>query len=156
MTEAAVTDSSALVEMTVDVLSAYVSNNTVSVGDLPQLIALVHSAVGSLGGAAPVPEPEKQLPAVSIKKSITDDYLISLEDGRHYKSLKRHLGVRGISPDQYRTKWGLPSNYPMVAPGYAKQRSELAKSLGLGRKRIELEPMPEPAPAKRGRTKKAA
>jgi predicted transcriptional regulator len=86
---------------------------------------------------APPIEEEKPKPAVPIKKSITPDYLISLEDGRRYKSLKRHLGGRGLTPDQYREKWGLASDYPMVAPNYAKQRSDLAKSMGLGRKAAE-------------------
>jgi predicted transcriptional regulator len=148
-------DPSALVEMTVDLVSSYVANNSVNARDLPELIATVHASMSSLGVPAPAPEPEKQLPAISIKKSMTDDYLISLEDGKRYKSLKRHLSGKGLSPDQYRQKWGLPSTYPMVAPAYAKQRSELARSMGLGRKRVEPEPVPAPVPAKRGRPKKA-
>ncbi len=81
------------------------------------------------------PEPDKLVPPVSIKKSITDEYLVSMEDGKHYRSLKRHLSVRGMTPDEYRAKWGLPRDYPMVAPAYAKARSELAKSFGLGSQR---------------------
>jgi predicted transcriptional regulator len=109
---------------------------------------------------APV-EAEKRAPAVPIKKSVTDDYLISLEDGRHYKALKRHLRGLGITPAEYRAKWGLPHDYPMVAPGYTKHRSELAKRLGLGRKAtasepvVEAEPVEASAPTKRGRAKKA-
>ena len=90
------------------------------------------------------PEAEKLVPAVSIRKSITPDHLISLEDGKPYKSLKRHLGGRGLTPEQYRTKWGLPSDYPMVAPSYAKQRSDLARALGLGR--IRQQPKATKAP----------
>jgi predicted transcriptional regulator len=86
---------------------------------------------------APAPEAEKPVPAVAIKKSVTPDYIISLEDGRQYKSLKRHLSGRGLTPAEYRTKWGLPHDYPMVAPNYAAQRSEMAKAIGLGRKRVE-------------------
>lgn len=160
------TDPIAVIEMTVDVLSAYVSNNSVNAADLPQLVATVHAALGSLGGPGPIAEPEKQLPAISIRKSITDDFLISLEDGRPYKTLKRHLGRLGLTPDQYRSKWGLPSTYPTVAPNYAKQRSELARTLGLGqqrRKHLAKEVPPETAnagderapPRKRGRPKKA-
>ena len=120
--------------LTADIVSAYVANNSVPQSELPTVIASVHAALQNLGApkAAEVERPE---PPVPIKKSITPDYLISLEDGRGYKSLKRHLTGRGLTPDQYRQKWGLPSDYPMVAPNYAKQRSELAKSLGLGQLR---------------------
>jgi predicted transcriptional regulator len=155
MTSSDITDPSSLIEMTVDVVSAYIASNSISAADLPQFIASTHAALTGLVIPAPAPEPEKQQPAVSIKKSVTDDYLISLEDGKRYKSLKRHLGGRGLSPDQYRTKWGLPSTYPMVAPAYAKKRSELARASGLGRKRVEPEPAPAPVPTKRGRPKKA-
>ena len=126
-----------LVELAADVVSAYVSNNSVSSSALPEIIASVYGALTALTAPAPAPEAEKPVPAVPIKKSVTPDYLISLEDGRRYKSLRRHLGGRGLSPDQYRAKWGLSPDYPMVAPNYAKQRSELAKSMGLGRKRTE-------------------
>lgn len=120
--------------LTADIVSAYVANNSVPQSELPTVIASVHAALQNLGApkAAEVERPE---PPVPIKKSITADYLISLEDGRGYKSLKRHLTGRGLTPDQYRQKWGLPGDYPMVAPNYAKQRSELAKSLGLGQLR---------------------
>jgi predicted transcriptional regulator len=140
-----------LAELTADVVSAFVSNNAVASGALPEIIASVHAALTALHLPPPAPEAERPVPAVPVKKSITADYLISLEDGRRYKSLKRHLGGRGLSPDQYRAKWGLPSDYPMVAPNYAKQRSELARSMGLGRKRE-----PEPVAPPKTRRKKAA
>jgi predicted transcriptional regulator len=166
MTAAAISDPSALVEMTVDLVSSYVANNSINAADLPKLIASVFAAMESLGKPDPAPEPEKQLPAIPIKKSVTDDFLISLEDGKPYKSLKRHLRGLGLTPDQYRQKWGLPLTYPTVAPNYAKQRSELAHALGLGQQRRkrqakELPPQAgntdaEPAaPRKRGRPKKA-
>ena len=120
-----------LATLTTDVVSAYVSNNAVRASELPTLIASVSAAFGGLGSPQ-VPEPEELRPPVPIKKSITPDYLISLEDGRQYKSLKRHLTGRGLMPEQYRAKWGLPATYPMVAPNYSQQRSELAKTIGLG------------------------
>lgn len=140
-----------LAELTADVVSAYVANNPMAPSGLPELISAVHGALGALLMPPPAPEAERPAPAVPIKKSITPDYLISLEDGRRYKSLKRHLGGRGLTPEQYRAKWGLASDYPMVAPNYAKQRSELARSMGLGRKRAEPEPQPEVAKAPRRR-----
>lgn len=125
-----------LIEMTADLIAAYVSKNHVRAAELPELISTVHASLAGMG-SEPVaePEPDKPVPPVSIRKSITDDYLISLEDGKHYRSLKRHLSVRGMTPDEYRAKWGLPRDYPMVAPAYAKARSELAKSFGLGSQR---------------------
>jgi predicted transcriptional regulator len=120
--------------LTAEVASAYVANNSVRPADIPDLIASVHRALQGLS-APPQAEPEKREPPVSIKKSITPDFLISLEDGKRYKSLKRHLKGRGLTPEQYREKWGLARDYPMVAPNYAKQRSELAKALGLGQLR---------------------
>jgi predicted transcriptional regulator len=121
-----------LIELTADIASAYVGNNSVTPGDLPDLIK---SIFGALTGADPsLPTPaELQTPAVSIKKSITNDYLICLEDGRRFKSLKRHLRTKyNQSPEDYRAKWGLAKNYPMVAPAYAAARSSLAKQMGLG------------------------
>lgn len=147
-----------LAELTSEIVSAYVTNNKLPSSELPDVIASVHAALRGLNEVK-APEPEKPTPIVSVKKSITPDYLISLEDGRRYKSLKRHLSGRGLDPAQYREKWGLPRDYPMVAPNYAKQRSELAKALGLGqqrRKKVEAAPDPvaEPAaPKKRGRPK---
>jgi predicted transcriptional regulator len=140
-----------MIELTADIVAAYVGNNSIAAGSLPELLSSVYSALnGVLAPPAP-PEPEKLVPAVPVKKSVTPDYLISLEDGRRYKSLKRHLGGRGLTPDQYRAKWGLSPEYPMVAANYAKQRSELARSMGLGRKRTEPEPAAEPAKAVRRR-----
>jgi len=149
--------------ITADVVSAYVSHNSVRTADLPDLIASVHGALQSLKSPQQA-EPEKREPPVSIKKSITPDFLISMEDGRRYKSLKRHLKGRGLSPQEYRDKWGLPRDYPMVAPNYAKQRSELAKALGLGQFRrsrasgsepaAQAESTPEPAKKARGRRKR--
>lgn len=117
------------------IVSAYVSNNRLGTAELPSLIADVASALrGLVSTLPPVPAPSPR-PAVPIKKSVTPEYLISLEDGLKFKSLKRALRVRhGLSPDQYRAKWGLPADYPMVAPNYSRARSEMAKSTGLGRK----------------------
>src|SRR5215212_480853 len=122
------------VDLAADIVSAFLSHNNVSAEDLPSLISQVHTALENLGKPAQK-EPEKLVPLVSIKKSITPDYLISLEDGKRYKSLKRHLAGRGLTPEQYREKWNLPSDYPMTAPSYSAKRSELARSLGLGQKR---------------------
>lgn len=132
-------------EQVAEIVSAYVSHNTVSSADLPKLIASTYTAMGSLA-AAPVEQPAKPLdPAVPIKKSVTPDFIICLDDGKKFKSLKRHLAGLGMTPDGYRAKWGLPLNYPMVAPNYSATRSALAKSNGLG-----LKPgAPPPAPKKR-------
>src|ERR687894_87745 len=128
-------DTSNLSELTAEIVSAYVSNNNVRVEELPTLISEVHSALQRAPNGKAEPTPEPQQPAVSIRKSVTPDYIISLEDGKKFKSLKRHLmNSYGLTPDEYRTKWGLPRDYPMVAPNYAKSRSELARSMGLGRK----------------------
>ena len=121
------------IELAADIISAFVSNNSLSTADLPSLISNVHAALESLGKPGQQ-DVEKPTPPVPIKKSIAPDYLISLEDGRRYKSLKRHLAGRGLTPEQYREKWGLPWDYPMVAPTYSAQRSQLARNLGLGRK----------------------
>jgi predicted transcriptional regulator len=129
-----VTEKSEFVEMTADIVSAYVSNSSVSVADLPALIQQVHKALIGIADAGSTPEAAPPAaPAVSIKKSITPDFLICLEDGRKFKSLKRHLRTKyNMSPEEYRAKWGLPKDYPMVAPNYAKARSDLAKQMGLG------------------------
>ena len=122
-----------LLEMTADIVSAYVSNNTVSADTVPTLIAQIHAALSGVSEAPVEAEPEPQEPAVPVRKSITPDFLICLEDGRKFKSLKRHLRTSyGMTPEAYREKWGLPKDYPMVAPNYAKARSELAKQMGLG------------------------
>ena len=124
----------AVLEMTTEVIAAYVSNNPVSSLELPNLISEVYGAFLKLDDSENIPA-KKLIPAVSIKKSLNDEYLICLEDGQKYKSLKRHLRAHyDISPDEYREKWGLPSDYPMVAPAYAKARSLLAHEMGLGRK----------------------
>ena len=124
------------IELTADIVSAYVSNNSVSAGDIPNLINQVHSAlirVSSGQAEAPV---EPLRPAVPVKRSITPDYIVCLEDGKKFKSLKRHLRTQyDITPEQYREKWGLPPDYPMVAPNYAAARSQLAKQMGLGQQR---------------------
>jgi len=127
-----------LVSLATEVVSAFVSNNSTPVAELPALIASVHSAlVGIANGSSTqaTQEPETLTPAVSIRKSITPDYLICLDDGRKFKSLRRHIGSLGMTPDQYRAKWNLPSDYPMVASNYAATRSALAKKIGLGQKR---------------------
>jgi len=124
-----------LITLTADIVAAHVSNNSVAVSDLPQLIQNVHGALTGLGGTPPAPE-VKQEPAVSIRSSIKPDYVVCLEDGKKLKMLKRHLMTHyQMTPDEYRTKWGLPADYPMVAPNYAEQRRTLAKKIGLGTKR---------------------
>lgn len=125
-----------LVDLTADIVSAYVSNNSTVVSEIPGLIALVHTALVrvSTGRAETAPEPVK--PAVPVKKSVTPEYLICLEDGKRFKSLKRHLRTQyAMSPEQYREKWSLPADYPMVAPNYAVERSQLARKMGLGQQR---------------------
>ncbi|MDC7693489.1 MucR family transcriptional regulator [Asticcacaulis sp. DXS10W] len=118
--------------LVVEIVTAYVSNNSVPAAELPQLIHSVSVALNGLA-SAPVPEPEIKVPAVSIKKSVGADYIICLEDGRRFKSLKRHLASKyNLTPDEYRAKWNLPKDYPMVAPAYAEARSNLAKQIGLG------------------------
>lgn len=124
-----------LMELTADVVAAYVSNNPVPAAELPNLIAEVHSALGKVGAMAETVVPDKPKPAVNPKRSVHDDYIVCLEDGKKFKSLKRHLMTHyGLTPEQYREKWGLDPNYPMVAPNYAAARSQLAKKMGLGRK----------------------
>jgi predicted transcriptional regulator len=126
-------DQSELIEMTTDIVSAYIGNNAIAAADLPSLIQSVHRALAEISSGEVATSSEPQEPAVSVKKSITPDFLICLEDGRKFKSLKRHLRTKyDMSPDEYRAKWGLPRDYPMVAPNYAKARSELAKQMGLG------------------------
>jgi predicted transcriptional regulator len=121
------------IELTAAIVSAYVGHNPVPAANLPDLIASVDRAVRGLAGAAK-PDPVELVPAVNPKRSIFPDYIICLEDGKKFKSLKRHLRVdHGITPDEYRAKWGLPHDYPMVAPNYSEKRSALAKASGLGR-----------------------
>lgn len=133
-------ETSDLQELTAKVVASYVGNNTVSVAELPALISNVQSAFRNLGEEKAAPVKSEQMPAVPIKKSVTPEYIVCLEDGKKLKMLKRHLKtVYDMSPDEYRTKWNLPPEYPMVAPNYAKARSEMATKLGLGRKRIAAE-----------------
>jgi len=134
-----------LITLTSDIVAAHVSNNSVAVGDLATLISNVYGALAGLKPAEPQAEPLPE-PAVSIRSSVKNDHIVCLEDGKKLKMLKRHLMTRyNLTPDQYRARWNLPADYPMVAPAYAEKRRELAKKIGLGRK---------PAP-KRGRAKAA-
>jgi predicted transcriptional regulator len=124
-----------LLTLTADIVAAHVSNNSVAVNDLPNLIQNVHSALAGITGSAAAPEAKPE-PKVPIRSSIKPDFIVCLEDGKKLKMLKRHLMTHyQMTPDQYRQKWGLPSDYPMVAPNYAEQRRTLAKSIGLGTKR---------------------
>ncbi len=123
-----------LATLTADIVSAHVSNNSVNTAELPGLISSVYASLAGLGGA-PVAVEEKLVPAVSVRSSIKPDYIVCLEDGKRLKMLKRHLMTHyGMTPDDYRTKWNLPADYPMVAPNYAEQRRVLAKQIGLGTK----------------------
>lgn len=124
-----------LLTLTADIVAAHVSNNSVAVNDLPSLIQNVHSALSAIAGPAAAPEARPE-PKVSIRASVKPDYIVCLEDGKRLKMLKRHLMTHyNLTPDQYRQKWGLSADYPMVAPNYAEQRRTLAKSIGLGTKR---------------------
>jgi predicted transcriptional regulator len=137
--------SETLITLTSDIVAAHLSNNNVAVDDVPSLITNVYGALASLGHGAPAPE-DRPEPAVSVRASIKPDHIVCLEDGKKMKMLKRHLMTHySLTPDQYRQRWGLPSDYPMVAPNYAEKRRELAKQIGLGRK----------PGAKRGRPAKA-
>src|SRR3954452_4484535 len=159
------------IELAADLVSAFVSKNSVPAAELPALIGSVHQALTQVAsGSTQQPAEEPKAPAVPIKRSVQPDYIVCLEDGKRFKSLKRHLRtVYDLTPDQYRAKWGLRADYPMTAPNYAAARSELAKSMGLGARRkaatvaepqVAPEPIqPEPEQAKapaRGRRKKAA
>ncbi|MBO1021634.1 MucR family transcriptional regulator [Methylobacterium sp. SD274] len=162
------------IELTADIIAAYVSNNSVAVGSLHELLSSVHAAISGLtsGGsaAAEADKIEKATPA-QIKKSITPDHLISFEDGKPYRTMKRHLTLRGLSPETYRAKYGLPADYPMVAASYSAARSALAKQLGLGQQRngaakakaavpekavVEEAASAPEKPKKAGRSRKAA
>jgi predicted transcriptional regulator len=140
-------DPNELIQLTAGIVSAHVANNSVAVSDLPQLISSVHTSLAGLG-AQPEAAPVALEPAVSIRSSVKPDYIVCLEDGKKLKMLKRHLMTHyQMTPDEYRAKWGLNADYPMVAPNYAEQRRTLAKKIGLGVKRVE-EPAPAPAAAK--------
>jgi predicted transcriptional regulator len=122
--------------LTADIVSAYVSNNSVAAADIPALIAQVHGALSRVSNGAADAVSETPKPAVSLKRSVTPEYIVCLEDGKKFKSLKRHLRTQyNMTPEQYREKWSLPPDYPMVAPNYAAARSELAKQMGLGQQR---------------------
>ncbi|MCP1198151.1 MucR family transcriptional regulator [Notoacmeibacter sp. MSK16QG-6] len=125
-----------LIDLTAEVVTAYVGNNPVPATDLPSLISEIHNAFSRIRGTGQaVAETEKPKPAVNPKRSVSDDYIVCLEDGKKFKSLKRHLSAHyNMTPEQYREKWGLPADYPMVAPNYSAARSKLAKKTGLGRK----------------------
>ena len=151
------------VELAADIVSAYVTNHSVSSSDLTTLIRNVHSALQQSANGSGQPQPEPQEPAVPIKKSVRPEAIVCLEDGKTFKSLKRHLRTdHNLSPEEYRSKWGLPRDYPMVAPSYAASRSELAKKMGLGRGRqadgaAAAEPAaPAPAPKRGGGRRKKA
>jgi predicted transcriptional regulator len=147
-----VEDTTTVIEMAAEIVSAYVGNNSVGADQLPDLIRQVHGALTSVASGAVEAAPVKLEPAVSVRKSINPEFLICLEDGRRFKSLKRHLRTKyDLSPDQYRAKWGLPRDYPMVAPNYAASRSALAKSMGLGQGGRK----PAAPATKRGRPAKA-
>jgi predicted transcriptional regulator len=141
-------DSETLVTLTADIVAAHVSNNSVAISDIPLVIRSVHEALAGLGtNAAPAPEPQQ--PAVSVRASIKPDYIVCLEDGKKLKMMRRHLMTAyGMTPDDYRAKWNLPKDYPMVAPNYAETRRELAKQIGLGTKGLGGR-----KPATRGRAK---
>jgi len=150
------------IELAAEIVAAFVANNSLPISELPALIHSVHAALTGVasGSANAAPAVEKKEPAVSIRKSITPDYLVCLDDGKKFKSLRRHLATLGLTPDEYRAKWGLAADYPMVAPNYAAQRSELAKRSGLGqlRKSAAAPPAKKAAsavPRKRGRPAKS-
>jgi predicted transcriptional regulator len=125
-----------LVELTARIVSAFVSKNTLAASDVPQLISETHAALSRVSGTAPPPEREELKPKVPVKRSVMPDHIVCLEDGKKFKSLKRHLRTHyNLSPEEYREKWGLPPDYPMVAPNYARARSDLAKKMGLGTRR---------------------
>jgi predicted transcriptional regulator len=123
-----------LLKLASDIVAAYVSNNPIAISDVPGMIKSVHATLGGLTSGGPADVQTTQKPAVPVKKSVTPGYIVCLEDGKKLKMLKRYLRSRyGLSPEEYRAKWGLPADYPMVAPDYAQQRSDFAKKIGLGR-----------------------
>jgi predicted transcriptional regulator len=151
------------IELSADIVSAYVSNNSVPAADLPSLLSSVYAALTKTAEGQQEEPKAELVPAVSVRKSVTPDAIICLEDGKSFKSLKRHLRTTyDMTPEQYRAKWSLPADYPMVAPNYAKARSELAKTMGLGQQRRKDKKAPvevianDAAPAKGRRSKKAA
>ncbi len=154
-------ESSQSIELAAEIVAAFVANNSLPIAELPALIQSTHAALERLasGPVNTAPQVEKKEPAVSIRKSITPDFLVCLDDGKKFKSLRRHLATLGMTPDQYRAKWGLPSDYPMVTPNYAAARSQLAKQSGLGQLRKNAAPAKKAsaaAPSKRGRPARAS
>jgi predicted transcriptional regulator len=145
------------IELAANIVSAYVSNNSLPATELPSLLNTVHAAIAKTV-QRPSEEPKAPLtPAVPVKRSVTPDYIVCLEDGKKFKSLKRHLRTTyDLTPEQYRAKWGLPADYPMVAPNYAKARSELAKTMGLGQQRKKTPASRGNSPTKGRRSRKAA
>ena len=155
-------DQTELLALTVEIVSAYTENNALEMAAVPDLIGSVFAKLSELA-AGKQAVPEVLTPAVPIRRSVTEDHIVCLEEGKKLKTLKRHLMVaHGLTPDDYRAKWGLKPDYPMIAPSYATKRQEIAKEIGLGRKPPIVEPAPEPAivpttpPKKRGRSKSAA
>ncbi|MCJ2090657.1 MucR family transcriptional regulator [Methylobacterium sp. E-005] len=151
------------IELAVDIVAAYVSNNSLPSTDLPGLIDIVHGALNQLTSAPGVSRgPVEKLSPAQIRKSVSQDHIVSFEDGKPYKTLRRHLTLRGLSPEAYRTKWGLPVDYPMTAASYSAQRSELARALGLGQQRrnyngaTSAAPKEPPAASSKSRTCKKA
>ena len=130
-----------LLNLTADVVSAYVSNNSLSTTDLPRLIGDTYMALRGLSGGISAEPVTELVPATSVRKSVTPDYIICLDDGKKFRSMKRHITKLGMTPDQYRAKWSLPFDYPMVAPNYSATRSALAKKIGLGRKSVGSTPV---------------
>lgn len=125
----------ALIDMTAEIVSAYVGNNEITAAELPSLIQQVYGSLADVSQGVAISENEPLRPAISVKRSVSSDYIVCLEDGKKFKSLKRHLRAHyDMSPEEYRAKWGLPKDYPMVAPNYAQARSTLAKQMGLGQK----------------------
>jgi predicted transcriptional regulator len=146
-----------LLTLTAEIVAAFASNNTVTMGDLPGVISSVFTALRGAGQAEATKAEAAPAPAVPIRKSVTSEFLICLEDGKKLKMLKRHLKTRyNMTPEEYRRRWGLPRDYPMVAPAYAEQRSSVAKRIGLGRKPAPMPQPPEPSPAPKEPRRQAA
>jgi predicted transcriptional regulator len=155
-TQASTGSADNLTELAADIVGAYVANNSVQVADLPNLIGQVHSALQQMASGKPEAQAAPQEPAVPIRRSVQPDAITCLEDGKKFKSLKRHLRTdHNMTPQEYRAKWGLKPDYPMVAPNYAASRSELAKKMGLGQKRVEARAAQQPQ-RRGGRGRKAA
>ena len=155
-TQASTGPANNLVEQVADIVSAYVSNNSLQVAELPKLIGEVYTALQRTTTGTQEAQQEAQEPAVPVRRSVQADYIVCLEDGKKFKSLKRHLRTdHNMTPQEYRAKWGLKPHYPMVAPNYAASRSELAKKIGLGRKAVDAKAAQQPT-RRGGRSRKAA